>query len=96
MIGDHCIKTWSATQGAIALSSGEAELYAIVAAVTRAKALVLLAEELGFKDVGGVVKVGADSNAAKNFCNRGGLGKMRHIEIRDLWLQKEVLEGRFW
>ena len=22
------------------------------------------------------------------------MGKMRHIEIRDLWLQKEVLEGK--
>ena len=26
-IGDHCIKTWSASQGAVALSSAEAELY---------------------------------------------------------------------
>ena len=26
MLGDHCIKTWSSTQGAYALSSAEAEL----------------------------------------------------------------------
>eukprot|EP00973_Karenia_brevis_P054867 7628198-Karenia_brevis.AAC.1 len=37
MIGDHTIKTWSATQGACALSSAEAELYAMVEGVTRAK-----------------------------------------------------------
>ena len=37
MLGGHCIKTWSATQGAYALSSAEAELYGMVEAVTRAK-----------------------------------------------------------
>eukprot|EP00973_Karenia_brevis_P038581 5323221-Karenia_brevis.AAC.1 len=39
MIGNHSIKTWSSTQGASALSSAEAELYAMVDAVTRAKGL---------------------------------------------------------
>jgi hypothetical protein len=46
MLGGHCIKTWSATQGAFALSSAEAELYAMVEAVTRAKGLMSLAQEL--------------------------------------------------
>ena len=36
MFGEHCIKTWSATQGAVALSSAEAEFYAMIEAVTRA------------------------------------------------------------
>eukprot|EP00973_Karenia_brevis_P033646 4639568-Karenia_brevis.AAC.1 len=27
MLGEHCVKTWSASQGAYALSSAEAELY---------------------------------------------------------------------
>ena len=25
--------------------------------------------------------------------NRRGLGKMKHLQIKDLWLQKEVREG---
>ena len=37
MLGGHCIKTWSATQGAYALSSAEAEFYASSEGVTRAK-----------------------------------------------------------
>ena len=37
---------------------------------------------------------GTDSSAAKSFASRRGVGKMRHIEIRDLWLQKEVAEGK--
>ena len=94
MLGDHLIKTWSATQQAYALSSAEAELYAMVEGVTRAKALGNLARELGFRDLSQVVKLGTDSSAAKSFVCRKGLGRMRHLEIRDLWLQKEVADGR--
>ena len=93
MIGGHLIKTWSAAQQAYALSSAEAELYAMVEAVTRAKGLRSLAVEVGFRGLSNVVKVGTDSSAAKSFVSRRGLGRMRHLEIRDLWLQKEVRDG---
>ena len=94
MLGEHCIKTWSAAQGPFALSSAEAEFYAMIEAVTRAKGLLSLANELGFRGLSNVIHLGTDSSAAKSFVSRRGLGKMRHIEIRDLWLQKEVLEGK--
>jgi hypothetical protein len=94
MLGSHCIKTWSASQGAVALSSAEAEFYAMVEAVTRAKGLRSLAQELGFRDLSNVVHLGTDSSAAKSFVCRRGLGRMRHLEIRDLWLQKEVIDGK--
>ena len=77
-----------------ALSSAEAEFYAMVEAVTRTKGLLTLAKELGWGELSVVVHLGTDSNAAKSFVNRRGLGKMRHLEIRDLWLQKEIREGR--
>ena len=35
-----------------------------------------------------------DSSAAKSFVSRKGLGKMKHLEIRDLWLQREVALGK--
>ena len=41
-----------------------------------------------------VIRLGTGSSAAKSFVGRRGLGKMRHLEIRDLWLQKEASEGR--
>ena len=94
MIGAHCIKTWSVTQGAYALSSAEAEFYAMIEAVTRAKGLRSLAVEVGFVDLENVVHIGTDSSAAKSFVGRQGLGKMKHLEIRDLWLQKEVHDGK--
>ena len=85
MLGTHCIKTWSATQGAFALSSAEAEFYAMIEAVTRAKGLISLAREMGFGGMANVVRLGTDSSAAKSLVCRRGLGKMRHLEIRDLW-----------
>ena len=94
MLGGHCIKTWSSTQGAYALSSAEAELYGMVEGVTRAKGLKSLAWDLGFRDMENVIKLYTDSSAAKSFVCRRGLGRMRHLEIRDLWIQKEVAEGR--
>ena len=66
----------------------------MIEGVTRAKGLLSLASEMGFRDLSNVVHLGTDSSAAKSFVCRRGLGRMRHLEIRDLWLQKEVREGR--
>ena len=38
--------------------------------------------------------VGIESSAAKAIAGRIGLGKMKHLEIRDLWLQKRVMDGK--
>ena len=92
MLDTHCM--WSVTQGAVALSSAEAEFYAMIEPVIRAKGLRNLAAELGFSDLENVVHVATDSSAAKSFVGRQGLGKMKHLEIRDLWLQKEVRDGK--
>ena len=87
--------TWSASQGAVALSSAEAEFYGMIEGATRTKGLLSLAGETGFGGLPNVVYLGTDSSAAKSFVSRRGLGKMRYIEIRDLWLQKEVADGNF-
>ena len=94
MIGGHLIKSYSSTQKTIALSSAEAEFYAMVEGVTRAKGLRSVAVELGFDDISDVVHLSTDSEAAKQFVNRRGLGRMKHLQIKDLWLQKEAREGR--
>ena len=70
------------------ISSAEAEFYAMIEAVTRAKGLLSLAGEMGFDGLSNVIHVGTDSSAAKSFVSRRGLGRMRHLQIRDLWLQK--------
>ena len=76
------------------MSSSEAELYGMVEAVARDRGLLTLCGEMGFGDVSSDVKLDTDSSVAKSFVCRRGLGRMRHLEIRDLWLQKEVADGK--
>ena len=35
-----------------------------------------------------------DSSAAKAFVSTRGLGRMRHLEVKDLWMQELVRDGR--
>jgi hypothetical protein len=89
MLGGHCLKTWSTTQAPIALSSAEAEYYAMVDAATRTLGLRSMLEEVGIGLSGGI-ELYSDSSAARCFAARKGVGKMRHLEVRHLWLQSEV------
>jgi hypothetical protein len=89
LLGGHCLKTWSSTQAPIALSSAEAEYYAMVEASTRAIGMKSMLLELGVSVCGPVCLL-ADSSAARSFASRKGVGRMRHMEVRHLWLQSEV------
>ena len=77
MRGKHCLRTWSTTQGAIALSTTEAELYAMVDGVLRMKGMKSMLVELGLASCDDVIELQVDSAAAKSFISRRGLGKMR-------------------
>ena len=65
----------------------------MVEAALRAKGLGTLATEVGWGQLSSVVRVSIDSSAAKSFVSRRGLGRMRHLEVKDLWLQQEVIRG---
>ena len=52
-----------------------------------------VAKELGFREMRTEVVLGTDSSAAKRFVSRRVLGRMRHIEMMDLWLKEEVKKG---
>ena len=84
-IGDHVIKTYSRQQRVIALSSAEAELYAMVAASAEGLACIALAKDLGVKMHG---EVYTDSSAALGISGRVGLGKVRHLRTQGLWVQE--------
>ena len=90
-IGTHVIKTWSSTQDAIALSSGEAEYYALVKCGSQALGLNAMMEDLG---ISFRVHLKTDASAAQGISARRGLGKIRHIEVSQLWLQNLVHKGR--
>jgi len=85
------LKHWSSTQSSVTLSSGEAEFHGLVKG-----AAVSLGQQALYEDLG--VKVGlrlwTDSSAAVGICSRQGLGKLRHVDTKTLWLQQAVRVGR--
>ena len=95
MLGKHCVRTWSTTQSSPALSSCEAEYYALVDGASRALGVQAAAKELGIVAEDMTIEMATDSSAAKSYASRRGAGRVRHIEVRQLWLQQAVADGRF-
>ena len=44
-------------------------------------------------DVKGQIRISTDASAAKGIASRRGLGKVRHIEVNQLWIQDKVASG---
>ncbi len=88
--GKHLLETCVASQSVVALSSGEAEFYAI----GRGAASAIMMRQF-FEVVGIEVKaqVNSDSSAARGIATRIGSGRVRHLHIRDLWVQERIREG---
>ena len=87
MFGSHAVKSWSKDQSVIALSSGQAELYAANLGGIQALGMKSFLCDVGVKMD---VKILIDAKAALGIIGRQGLGKVRHIEVQDLWLQEKV------
>ena len=73
------------------MSSGEAEFYAAGKAAVEAIGMRSLLDDLGWE---AGVRVHVDASAAKAMASRQGIGKVRHLEVRFLWLQEMVKQGR--
>ena len=41
------------------------------------------------------VRIWVDSTAAKAIASRTGLGRVRHLEVRYLWVQDALKDGKF-
>ena len=88
MWGPHVLRSWSSAQNTIALSSGEAELYAMVKAAAQLRYVISLAGDFGVHAEG---QVFSDSSAAIGIVRRAGLGgRTRHVQVQYLWLQEMV------
>ena len=92
MLGKHTIKTWSSTQSIVSLSSGEAEFYGMVKGGTVTLGIQSLLTEVG---VNMKITIKSDASAAIGIAKRKGLGKVRHIDVQDLWIQEKVNSGKF-
>ena len=89
-IGEHFIRHWSTTQATVALSSGEAELYGVVRGAAEALAMKSMAEDIGIRLS---ITIHTDSSAAKGIVERSGVGRVRHLDVADLWIQDRVRSG---
>ena len=93
MWGGHLLKHGSSVQSTVALSSGESEYYALLRASAHALGIKSMLQDWAY---GTTLEVAmrCDSSAARGIAARQGLGRMRHVDVRYLWLQQAVLEGR--
>ncbi len=42
------------------------------------------------------ILINLDASAAKGIASRKGVGKVRHLEVSQLWLQDKVASGEIW
>ena len=83
----HCLKVSSHMQSTISLSSGESEFHGIVkSAAISLGARSMLADFGTCADV--VVRTDSSSGLAVG--SRRGLGRLRHVQTRFLWVQQRV------
>ncbi len=89
MFGSHCLRTHSQTQETVALSSGESELHGI------AKAAIGIGIKSLFGNFGLEmdVQVIADLSGARSVASRRGAGRVRLVEICELWAQDKSPKG---
>ena len=83
--GRHVVSHWSRTQQNIALSSAEAELNGICKASAEGLGAVYMARELG-EHIG--LEVLTDSSAARGVIQRSGSGRIKHVQVKQLWAQE--------
>ena len=82
---------WAKTQPVIALSSGEAELNAVLKGSSEAMLVKEMYKEMA-QDIDAEVR--SDSGACIGTVNRKGSGKMKHLEVKQLWVQERIAEKR--
>ena len=88
----HCLKVWTKKHQVASLSTAESELYAAVKTASER-----LENQSVAKDLGIVCGLNLHLGAAATMClvNRRGLGKAKHVDIQNLWIQEASKSGKF-
>ena len=79
---------WSKTQSNIALSSGEAELNSCVKGISELIGMYNLIVEI--MRVNPKRKLCTDASACKGMLLRHGVGRVKHLSVKQLWVQEVV------
>ena len=91
-INGHAVKHWATTQTVVALSSAEAELIALVKGGTEVLGMRSLLRDLGERCG---ITMGVDAAATIGVVKRHGVGRVRHLDVRYLWIQEKIRSGDF-
>ena len=89
--GSHLLLHYTRTQAGVALPSAEAELNAVLKMGCEILGISQFCRELGHDME---VKMNGDSSAVKGILARRGCGKVKHLEVKQLWLQEQVCSGK--
>ena len=90
MIGSHFLKGWARIQNHVTTSSAVAELVALVKCSAELFGARSMMRDFGIEKS---CVVYADSSAALAIAKRKGAGKLRHINIANLWVQEKEDRG---
>jgi hypothetical protein len=94
MWGGHLLKSWSTSQTTVALSSGEAELYAVTKAAAQILGVLSMAADFG-AIMNAIVHTDSTAAMGMGVVFRSGLGRTRHIRVQYLWIQEQVKNESF-
>ena len=89
--GGCLIKTYSRNQKTIALSSAEAEFYAIVSGIAEGIGVQSILRDYG---IDCAIRCFSDSSAAVGIVKRTGIGRVRHLQTQYLWVQELINNGK--
>ena len=92
MRGGHCLRVWTKKQQVVALSSAESELCAAVKTASEGLGIQSVAKDLGMSCG---LNLHLDASATMYLVNRRGLGKAKHVDTQNLWIQEASKSGRF-
>ena len=91
--GSHMLDCSVAKQSLVALSSGEAEFYGIARAVVTSRRSSQILEQIG-SATGGDHRI-RQQRSTRKICTRTGSGKLRHLSIKELWIQAACRRKEF-
>ena len=91
MHGSHLLLHFSRTQAGVALSSAEAELNAALKMGCEILIMSQFCSEFGYTMK---TTINGDSSAVKSILARRGCGKVKHLEVKQQWLQEQVRSGK--
>ena len=90
-LGRHCVKSRSATQQVAALPTEGAELRGVAEGAGVLIGAISMMRDLGISANGVLC---ANSSAAKGVVSRRGLGRVKHVDVRNMWIQNVARSGR--